>query len=283
MLVTGGVFSYMEGIFHPYYSMALTPAIAALVGAGGALAWQERERRWVRACLVAILALTAWMSWLLLGRSPDFQPWLRWTVVVVAVLAAVLIATSRYDRVAVIAALAVALAGPVAYSVQTIATPHSGALPSAGPDIKSGGFPDFPGMGDRPHRPESERRGGFGGGPGGGLLDGSKPGPNIVAALNDNADRYTWVAAAVGSNRASGYQLATQHAVMPIGGFNGTDPSPTLAQFQQYVADGRIHYFIDGEGGFGGPGSDSSKAIQQWVQDNFTKQTIDDVDIYTLS
>ena len=37
---------------------------------------------------------------------------------------------------------------------------------------------------------------------------------------------------------------------MAIGGFNGSDPSPTLAQFQEYVADGEIHWFIGG-GGFG--------------------------------
>ena len=51
---------------------------------------------------------------------------------------------------------------------------------------------------------------------------------------------------------------------MAIGGFNGSDPSPTLAQFQQYVAEGKIHYFIGG-GGFGGrdggqPGGSSQLA-----------------------
>ena len=53
-------------------------------------------------------------------------------------------------------------------------------------------------------------------------------------------------AAAVGANNAAGYQLASQQPVMAIGGFNGSDPSPTLAQFQQYVADGQVHWFIDG-------------------------------------
>ena len=51
-------------------------------------------------------------------------------------------------------------------------------------------------------------------------------------------------AATVGSNNAAGYQLASGAAVMAVGGFNGTDPSPTLAEFQSYVASGRIHYFI---------------------------------------
>ena len=81
-------------------------------------------------------------------------------------------------------------------------------------------------------------RGAMGGGAGG-LLQGSTPGAAVVSTLEENSDQFTWVAAAIGSNSASGYQLATQSPVMAIGGFNGSDPSPTLAQFQQYVAEGR--------------------------------------------
>ena len=74
--------------------------------------------------------------------------------------------------------------------------------------------------------------------------------------LKQDADRYTWVAATIGANNASGYQLAIERPVMAIGGFNGSDPSPTLAQFQQYVADGKIHWFIGG----GGMGSSPARA-----------------------
>ncbi|MUM15929.1 glycosyltransferase family 39 protein [Mycobacterium sp. CBMA271] len=281
VLTTGAVFSYMQGIFHPYYSVALAPAVAALVGAGSVLAWGEREKAWVRASLAAVLLAAVAVSWMLLGRSPEFLPWLRGSVLVFGVLASVGLVLNRYPQAVAAAAIIVALAGPVAYSAQTIATPHSGALPSAGPEVKGGGgFPDFPDMPERKHGPEHGSKAG------GGLLDGSTPGPNIVAALENNADRYTWVAAAVGSNRASGYQLATQRPVMPIGGFNGTDPSPTLAQFQQYVADRQIHYFLTSDGpgeGFAPPGSETSKAIQDWVQSTFTKQAVDDVDVYDLT
>ena len=75
-----------------------------------------------------------------------------------------------------------------------------------------------------------------------------RPSTAVVAALSADAGRYTWVAAAVGSQTAAGLQLGTQLPVMAIGGFNGSDPSPTLAQFQQYVADGQIHYFAGGGG-----------------------------------
>ena len=129
-------------------------------------------------------------------------------------------------------------------------------------------------------------RGGFPGGAGGGaggLLNGSTPSAALTATLLKNASRYEWVAAAIGSNEASGYQLATGKSVMPIGGFNGTDPSPTLAQFERLVAAGKIHYVIAG-GMFGGGGSSSSStAIATWVESHFTSTTVGGVTLYDLT
>lgn len=119
----------------------------------------------------------------------------------------------------------------------------------------------------------------------GGLLDASTPSTEVVAALSADADSYTWVAAAIGSQNAAGLQLGTELPVMAIGGFNGSDPSPTLAEFQQYVEDGRIHYFVAG-GGMGGGGmggTGSSSEISTWVQENFTEVTIDGSTFYDLT
>ena len=91
-----------------------------------------------------------------------------------------------------------------------------------------------------------------GGGGGGGFLNSSQSNAALTKTLQADASRYTWAAATVNSNNAAGYQLASGEPVMAIGGFNGTDPSPTLAQFEKYVAEGKIHYFIAGGGGFGG-------------------------------
>ena len=130
--------------------------------------------------------------------------------------------------------------------------------------------------------------GGPGGGTGGGmggLLNSTTPSAELQALLEQDADSYTWVAAAVGSQNASGYQLATQEPVMAVGGFNGSDPSPTLEQFKAYVAEGKIHYFIGG-GGMGGQsmgGSSSSSEIAAWVQENFTAQTVGGVTVYDLT
>ena len=127
-------------------------------------------------------------------------------------------------------------------------------------------------------------RGGMGG-PGGGLLMGSKPSAEMLALLKSDAEKYTWVAAAVGSNTASGYQLESGYSVMPIGGFNGTDPSPTLAQFQQYVREGKIHWFIGGGGGFGGGmnADGTASAIRSWVEANYTPRTVGSVTLYDLT
>ena len=97
--------------------------------------------------------------------------------------------------------------------------------------------------------------------------------------------RYTWVAAAVGSNNAAGYQLATREPVMAVGGFNGTDPAPTLAQFQAHVAAGDIHYYIASSSmaSTTSGGSDDANEISEWVAANFTATTVDGTTVYDLT
>ena len=89
LIVTGLVFSYMQGIIHPYYMVALGPAIGALVGVGAISLWQARLGWAGRVTAVAAVLVTAWWSYELLDRSPDWLPWLRWTVVVAGVVTAV--------------------------------------------------------------------------------------------------------------------------------------------------------------------------------------------------
>ncbi|MFJ5138481.1 ArnT family glycosyltransferase [Streptomyces sp. NPDC088707] len=341
LLITLAVFSFMAGIFHEYYTVALAPYLAALVGMGAAVLWEERTRLLASAALAVTVAVTAWWGWTLLGRTPDWLPWLRWTVLVAGAVAALgLLFAGRVDRrlglgVAGLG-LAAGLAGPFAYTLATVAAGHQGSIVTAGPAggamggrgpgggggmrmVEGGGFPgggqggQMPGgqggqtggqLPNGPGRlppggtpPQGMTRGeGFGGGGGGmgGLLNGAAVGTEAKAALLKDADAYTWVAATVGAQNAAGYQLATGKPVMAIGGFNGSDPSPTLAQFKQYVADGRIHYFIgSGEsggtgeggggrmGGGGGPGGNSE--ISAWVAETFEKVTVGDATFYDLT
>ncbi len=329
LLITGLVFSFMQGIFHAYYTVALAPAIGAVVGMGGVLLWKNRRHVAAAVTLAAGIAVSAWWSYHLLARSADFLPWLRWVVLIGGLVGALAVLGSLRlpARVAAVAAgvsLAAVLAGPAAYAVQTASEAHTGSIPSAGPATSGGfgggpggrggfggnrgnrgtggfpggggqgGFPGFPGGGTAPQGGTAQG-GGFtgggmrgGGGGAGGLLDAATVSDEMKALLEANADQYTWVAAAVGSQNASGYQLATGDPVMAVGGFNGSDPSPTLAEFQQYVAEGKIHYFIGG-GGFGGRGGTSSSGsnyssqIATWVSENYTAQTVGSTTVYDLT
>ena len=106
-----------------------------------------------------------------------------------------------------------------------------------------------------------------------------------MSLLEGDAGAYRWVAATVNSNSAAGYQLATRDPVMAIGGFNGTDPAPTLAQFERYVGQGKIHYFIASSGGGPGSGATGTTAAQitQWVEAHFTARTVDGLTLYDLA
>ena len=123
-----------------------------------------------------------------------------------------------------------------------------------------------------------------GGGPGG-ILSTSESSAELTAALQSDSDRYRWVAATISANQAAGYQLASEEPVMAIGGFNGTDPSPTLAEFQQYVENGDIHYFIAGNGGAGpgGGANGAASAITTWVAEQFDTVTVDGTTLYDLT
>jgi 4-amino-4-deoxy-L-arabinose transferase-like glycosyltransferase len=324
LVVTAIVFSLMKGIFHEYYTVALAPAIAALVGIGSHLVWQRRQSLVARIVGAAAILVTAFWSSALLARAPGWNAWLRPVITVGAVVTAAVIvvgprvARSKVFAAAAICGVAVSLVGSTAWAVQTAATPHAGSIVTAGPGVfggrvgfgrlpfapgNRGGQPGgnriggFPGGGARP-LPASPLGagsfgpgpngaffgGGFGGAPTGGLLSASRPSTELVQTLLDGSDQYEWVAATIGSDPASGYQLATQKPVMPIGGFNGSDPSPTLVQFEQYVAEGKIHYFI-ASGGFGrqNGGSDEARAIAGWVEENFAPTQVGGVTLYDLS
>lgn len=271
LLLTGGIFSFASGILHPYYTVALAPAIAGSAAIGAREVWLRRNDLRATAVLSGTLAVTIVLACLLLARTGDWHPWLRLAVAVAGVgAAALLLVVSRLPRAwgaAVVAlALGAGLAGPAAFAVATAATPHTGAIPSAGPSTGTGpaGGPMM-----------------------GGLLGGINVSPTLAATLGSDADAYTWAAAAVGSNSAAAYQLATGDPVMAVGGFNGTDPAPTLARFQQYVAQHKIHYFVGGAGmaGMRGASSGGSRAasdIAAWVADNFPARTIDGVTMYDL-
>jgi len=71
--------------------------------------------------------------------------------------------------------------------------------------------------------------------------------------------------------------------VMPIGGFNGSDPSPTLAQFEKYVRAGEIHWYVVSPVNHSNGGSSSSAKISDWVTTNYTPITMGGIRFYDLT
>ena len=286
LVVTALVFSLAAGIIHPYYTVALAPAIGALVGIGQ------------RAALAAALANPGRGS---SSPAPSPAPASGRRSCSSAALGSLRARRGdrdarhrRGDRDRRPAAAAPRRSPPCSSwgsrrGVRRTRRLHHrhrahGSLRRhslGGPGDRrrldawwSGRFPGgrgFPGgfAGGRRRFPGG---GGFGGGafpnpaearpgdsaspagpvePAAAFLNAGTPGAALVKLLETDAGRYTWVGATIDANSAAGYQLATDDPIMAIGGFNGTDPAPTLAQFEQYVAQGRIHYFLGSGGGLG--------------------------------
>ncbi|MHB8614125.1 MAG: ArnT family glycosyltransferase [Candidatus Dormibacteraceae bacterium] len=298
LLVTGGVFSFAQGIIHPYYSIALAPPIGALVGTGTAMLWNRRSEMFARLVLAGALVVTAGWAYVLLDRSPEWNPTLKTAILILGMLGAgaIVALPAGWKRLSVAAAVLgvlVVLLGPVAYTMDTVTTAHSGAIPSAGPAVlASTGGPraafggGFRGQGGPP--PGGAFAGGANpprgiGAGGGGFLNATQPGSRLVAMLKANASHFRWAAATVNANAAAGYELTTGDPVMAIGGFNGSDPAPTLAQFQAMVNAGQIHYYMASGGGFRSGSASTGGQIATWVNQHFAAVTVDGVTIYDLT
>ena len=265
LAVTGVVFSFMDGTIHPYYTVALAPAVAALAGISVVELWRRRSHVGIRLLLAAMMGLTGVWAFVLLNRTPDWWPALRWVVLIGSVVVAVLLALRAHRPGQVTAALALAavvlgLGSTLAYSVETVANGQSGGpLPMAGPQ-RGGGF----GFGG-PHRGERDDD------------------TALRELISDTDNR--WAAASVGSWMVSDLELKTGESLMAIGGFMGADDSPTLEQFQQYVERGDVRYFLAPAEGRRGPGGfrhGSAGDITNWVKENFPKTEIGGVTVYDL-
>ncbi|MDI5906693.1 glycosyltransferase family 39 protein, partial [Streptomyces sp. 12257] len=138
LLITLVVFSYMAGIFHQYYTIALAPYIAAVVGMGAGTLWEKRAEMWASLTLAAAVVAGSTWGYVLLNRTPDYLPWLKWLVLIGGLTAALgLIFVARLGRQLALGAAALgivaALAGPTAYTLSTVNSAHTGSIPTAGP------------------------------------------------------------------------------------------------------------------------------------------------------
>jgi 4-amino-4-deoxy-L-arabinose transferase-like glycosyltransferase len=284
LIVTAIVFSYMSGVIHSYYDVALAPAIGALVGAGLVDLWGTRLRIWLGGIAVGIACLgTAWFGATLLDRTPTFYPGLGSVAIVLAALALVALAAAslpaiagrtavkRIARAAAGIGVCATLLAPAAYALETMGSAYGGGDPHPGPGTTTG----FGGTG------------GFGGGLGsiggvgpiagglpgdGGGLGGNSSDSALLSYLVSNRGSASWIVAANSAQEAGSIEIATGLPVMAMGGFTGSDPAPTLDQLKSYIASGKLRFVLAsggmGGGGFGGGTGTSDRT--SWVTSTCT-------------
>jgi 4-amino-4-deoxy-L-arabinose transferase-like glycosyltransferase len=293
-VVTSIVFSYMSGIIHSYYAVALAPAIAALVGAGLVDLWSARARIWLGGIAVGLLCLgSAWFGSTLLDRTPSFDPGLGTVAILLAAVALLVLAVASLPsfaenaavrRLAVGAAalgVCATLIAPAAYALDTTGTAYGGGDPHPGPGTTSGVAGGF-GGGNGIAGPNGGLGGPATGTPGGLVGDGGGLGGDtsdtaLLDYLVSNKGTATWIVAIDSAQEAGSIELATGLPVMAMGGFTGSDPTPTLAQLESDIASGKLRFVIAGSGngigvgvsggfgGGGGIGGGGDTGVSAWV------------------
>ena len=249
------IFSMTSGTIHPYYVVAMAPAVAALVGIGAPYIWQAYTRRTKVAWILPLsIALTTILSIIMLGYS-NYWPWLMWLVMIAGVVATILTLlplsqTKQLKQIILGLAITAGMAAPIVFSVSTVATAHSGSIPTAGPGASA-----MSNTNNESARAES----------------------TLVSFLLENRHGTTWLAAVNSANESAPIQLSSGQPVMAIGGFNGSDSTLTLSQFKQLVKQGKVRYYVvnsgqgksGGPSGMGGPGGNSE--ILTWVKSTGSK------------
>jgi 4-amino-4-deoxy-L-arabinose transferase-like glycosyltransferase len=302
-LATAAVFSFAQGIFHPYYVSLLAPFTAALVGAGAGLLTSSRG--WARVLAPAAVVAGVAVEIAVLNDYPGQLSWLPVLLGVAGALTAVALAATRSRRartVALAVALAALLIAPTTWAFDTLGHTTSGTFPAGGP--QSASADGFGGPGGRPGA--GFRRGagfpggrGFPGGngpPAGGVAGGGAPplfgttgsgaarggalgarlggfgGPGGIFGGNSSAltQAAHYVAghgggtiAVSSQTSAAGPIIASGVKVAGIGGFSGRESSVSVSWFASAVQAGRIRWVLTDGSTGSGPPGDTRAGASQ--------------------
>ncbi|WP_308013977.1 glycosyltransferase family 39 protein [Streptantibioticus parmotrematis] len=307
LVVVGLVFSKMSSIPHTAYMATLAPPLAALCGAGAVLMWRAYRAggrsAWVLPAAVAVQA--GWTFYLWSDSASSFLPWLKWLTLVGAVAGAVALVLGRLSgrnrtRVGVtglLLGLTAAFGGTVAWSASAFDSRYDGSAFDAGAGPSSmggmgGGMPaSFGGKGSTSHG-SSVAKGAKGGKDAKGATAGMGGMTATASLTSDERKLWNYVSehrdgaeyplATIGWRQAESYILVTGEKVLPIGGFSGSVPQPTLTAFEQMVKEGKVRYVLSqGSGsamgmGMGGSSGGSSQAISKWVTAHCSKVPAED-------
>jgi 4-amino-4-deoxy-L-arabinose transferase-like glycosyltransferase len=256
-LIPGMVFFSVAGFFHQYYLIMLAPPVAALAGAGGVELWNRYSGRdgWKTWLLPAAVLVTAAFQLYIL--YPYYKTigtgWLIALGTAGFGIALALVLAAKRQKLAAFAAAAsilVLLAAPLYWSATPLLYGDNSQLPAAGPSQQG------PGGG--------QRQGGNGSG------TSSVTGSKLYQYVKSHNTGETYLFASSDTGTAETYIMQTGEAVMPMGGFNGSDQILTVEKLEQMIADKKVKFFLLGSGGGGGAGGGASDVIG-WIIANSTE------------
>ncbi|ONI79360.1 hypothetical protein ALI144C_26435 [Actinosynnema sp. ALI-1.44] len=271
LVVNALVFSLQEGIFHPYYTTVMAPAIGALVGAGAV--WAVRMYRQPKGLswlvLPASVVVTAAWAWVLISRDTAWNGWLRWAVLGVAVLTVLVLVLRKVKRMAIVLSLAAVLLAPGVWSGAGAFASGNSGLPMAGPSggMSGGNFAIRlpPGVTTPPPGMVPPQGGGPGGpGEANGTLTADQQKIVDYAKAHSSGAEYL-MAVQGGSQAAIPYIMATDENIVSMGGFSGRDPAPTTSQLSTWVKEGKLRFVLSSARR--GPGG-GVEEVSTWVEQN---------------
>lgn len=272
-------FSFMGGVIHPYYLLALAPPVAMIIGAS----WQvlRPAQRWLAYRLILALSvlITGVIAFGYLTKSSASGPVFAIGVLILCLISCELVVFRLRNRVArrtaVFFVAATCGLGPLLFSAAAVSTSHTGVTPAASM-FGSTTVLDSPEPSRWPEGNSQSIRG---------SALGYAADPDVVAFLRAAKNPGTrWIAAFPGALNAARYQLTLEMPVIPVGGFNGGSPYPNPSQLSEYVDAGQIRYYvvrhdsqdIEAEAEF-------ADEVTGWVRANFASEKIGAMDVFDLS
>jgi 4-amino-4-deoxy-L-arabinose transferase-like glycosyltransferase len=224
-LVEALILSFSKGIVHPYYTSALGPGTAAMVGAGvGSFARFARGRDWRLVLLPLAVAGTVAAQLVLLHRA-HYMHWYYTPLVIaaaagtVAVLAA--LAVRRLAVPAMIITLLALTLAPTVYAATTWSVPVEGTFPAAGPKVAGALGP----YGVTAHDVKVDR--------------------DMMHYIDTHGSTHRWELLTVSSNTAA-TPILLGYRAGALGGYSGTDPAVNGSGLARMVAKHEARYVVLG-------------------------------------
>lgn len=278
MITTYLMLSFMGNSFHSYYTASLAAPLALCLGFGAELLTSPRQSRRSRITIAASVVSSCIFAQAMWQLSAAYPQVLGTGVLLLGLLAGAMLSVPApgkwVHRVAAWLAVGTLMAGPAFCSTIALATPQEGSNPLSG------------GLSRNPNTLSRFLAGVKNGDPAwaSGLAIGVAPSPALASHLRNAAAQCTWAAATYPGQTAARFQLKIGRPVMPLGGFAATDPSPTLAQFKEWVQAGRLCHLVVQPEQLKVPGnSPELHEIHEWVTQTFSAEKIDDVTVYNLT